>query len=335
MSAIPPALPVPRPRTAPGPLRGAVGAVGTAAMVVSVAVLVVLAVAPSLLTSTDPLSGSADILDPPGGQHLFGTDQLGRDIYARVVHGARPVLVAAAGGVAMAAVAGIALGLAAGIGPRWLDGAIMRVVDVLLALPTLLIALIMIAVLGSGVSSIAIALGIAYTPSFARIVEASIRRLRSVEFVHAARLFGSSAPRTAVRHLLPNLSTEVVVMASSALGWSVLTATTLSFLNFGVQLPNPDWGADLAAGATSLSTSWWLSIFPGLAITATILVANFVGDRLVVVLDPRRTTRRTALRRVLRLVPRTATTPGRVAAAGPALTDDAGTPAPAIKETTA
>jgi peptide/nickel transport system permease protein len=329
VSAIPTAPLVPRVRVRSASRRSrGLEAVGTAAMVASVVVLVVLAAWPSLLTGTDPLTGSADILDAPGGDHPFGTDQLGRDIYARVIHGARPVLVAAAGGVTMAAVAGIALGLAAGIGPRWLNSLIMRVVDVLLALPTLLVALIMIAVLGSGVSSIAIALGIAYTPSFARIVEASIRRLRSIEFVHAARLFGSSASRTAATHLLPNLSTEVVVMASSALGWSVLTATTLSFLNFGVQLPNPDWGADLAAGATSLSTSWWLSIFPGLAITATILVANFVGDRLVVVLDPRRTTRRTVLRPLLRTVT------SRRPSTGSDGTNGARTPVPAIEETT-
>jgi peptide/nickel transport system permease protein len=319
---------VPKTRAGSGSVRRALGVVGTASMVVSVAVLVVLAVWPELLTRTDPLTGSADILDPPSWEHLFGTDQLGRDIYARVIQGAHPVLVAAVGGVAMAATAGIALGLAAGVGPRWFNGVIMRVVDVLLALPTLLIALIMIAVLGSGVSSIAFALGIAYTPSFARIVEASIRRLRTIEFVHAARLFGSSAPRTAIQHLLPNLSTEVVVMASSALGWSVLTATTLSFLNFGVQLPNPDWGADLAAGATSLSTSWWLSIFPGLAITFTILIANFVGDRLVVVLDPRRTRRRKMFRPIFR------TTSGSASADVPAATNHTSTSVPAIKETT-
>jgi peptide/nickel transport system permease protein len=119
---------------------------------------------------------------------------------------------------------------------------------------------------------------VAYTPGFARVVESSVRRLRSVEYMQAARLFGSSGPRTAIRHLLPNLVTEVVVMASSAIGWAVLTATTLSFLGLGVQLPQPDWGSDLAAGATSLSTAWWLSTFPGLAITVTILVANYAGD---------------------------------------------------------
>jgi peptide/nickel transport system permease protein len=113
-----------------------------------------------------------------------------------------------------------------------------------------------------------------------------VRKLRSIEYIQAARIFGSSGLRTAVRHLLPNLVTEVVVMISSAIGWAVLTATTLSFLGLGVQLPNPDWGSDLAAGATSLSTAWWLSTFPGLAITITILVANFTGDWVMTLLDP-------------------------------------------------
>jgi peptide/nickel transport system permease protein len=114
-----------------------------------------------------------------------------------------------------------------------------------------------------------------------------VRKLRSVEYVQAARVFGATSAHTSVRHLLPNLMTEVVVLGTSAIGWAVLTATTLSFLGLGVQLPQPDWGSDLAAGATYLSTSWWLPTFPGLAITVTILVANFAGDALLTALDPR------------------------------------------------
>ena len=163
----------------------------------------------------------------------------------------------------------------------------MRMVDVLLALPVLLIALILIATAGSGIRSIVIALGVAFTPGFARVVEASVRKLRNAEYVQAAQVFGSTTLRTSVRHLLPNLMTEVVVLASSAVGWAVLTASTLSFLGLGVQLPQPDWGSDLAAGATSLATAWWLATFPGAAITVTILLANFTGDQLMTLLDPR------------------------------------------------
>lgn len=278
------------------PLRRITERVGLIVLILGILVIAILLIRPSLLTTVDPLSGSVNILEAPSTNHLFGTDRLGRDVFARTVYGAQPVLIASLAGVIMAAIAGIALGLIAGLAPRWISGVVMRVVDVLLALPTLLIALIMIATLGPGPRSIAVALGIAYTPSFARVVESSIRRLRAIEFVHAARLFGASGTRIAVRHLLPNLVTEVVVLASSALGWAILAATTLSFLNLGVQLPNADWGADLASGATSLSTSWWISIFPGLAITATILLANFTGDRLIVVLDPRNSSSRSKIR---------------------------------------
>lgn len=258
----------------------------SAVMVILLLAFVVVLVRPELLAHASPLANSDDSMAPPSGSHLFGTDQLGRDGYSRVIFGAQPVLAASLGGVLLATLAGVAIGLIAGMAPRVIGIVLMRIVDVLLALPVLLIALILIATIGAGVKSIILALGVAYTPGFARVVEASVRRLRSTDYIQAAKMFGSSQLRTAVRHLLPNLVTEVVVMVSSAVGWAVLTATTLSFLGLGVQLPNPDWGSDLAAGATSLSTAWWLSTFPGLAITVTILVANFAGDWVMTLVDP-------------------------------------------------
>jgi peptide/nickel transport system permease protein len=258
----------------------------SAVMVILLLAFLVLLVRPELLAHASPLDNSDDSMAPPGWSHLFGTDQLGRDVYSRVIFGAQPVLAASLGGVLLATLAGVAIGLIAGMAPRAVSIALMRIVDVLLALPVLLIALILIATIGAGVKSIILALGVAYTPGFARVVEASVRGLRSTDYIQAAKMFGSSQLRTAVGHLLPNLVTEVVVMVSSAVGWAVLTATTLSFLGLGVQLPNPDWGSDLAAGATSLSTAWWLSTFPGLAITVTILVANFAGDWVMTLLDP-------------------------------------------------
>jgi peptide/nickel transport system permease protein len=258
-----------------------------AVLAVSTVVVIVLLAAPGLIARTGPTVTTGDILAPPSGAHWFGTDQLGRDMFSRTVYGARPVLIASLLGVILATVAGVALGLAAGTAPRWLNAVLMRVIDVLLAIPVLMIALILIVTAGSGVPSIVIALGVAFTPGFARVVEASVRKLRSVEYVQAARVFGATPAHTSVRHLLPNLMTEVIVLGTSAVGWAVLTATTLSFLGLGVQLPQPDWGSDLAAGATYLSTSWWLPTFPGLAITVTILAANFAGDALLAALDPR------------------------------------------------
>ena len=253
-------------------------------------------VAPGLFTHVDPLASGSDYQAAPGAGHVFGTDQLGRDVYSRVIHGARPVLLASFGGVLLASALGVGVGIVGGTAPRAVRGLVMRVVDVLLALPVLLVALILIATAGAGTGSIVIALGVAFTPGFARVVEASVRRLRSIEYMQASRVFGSSGLRTALRHLLPNLATEVLVMMSSAVGWAVLTATTLSFLGLGVQLPQADWGSDLAAGATSLSTSWWLSTFPGLAITVTILISNFAGDWILGLTDPQGAQRRTRFR---------------------------------------
>jgi len=260
---------------------------GQAALVVATLATIVLLLFPGLIAHVSPIATSDEILKPPSSAHWFGTDQLGRDVFSRTIYGARPVLVASLLGVVLATLAGVALGVVAGVSPRWLNSVIMRIIDVLLALPVLLIALILISVAGAGIPSIVIAIGVAFTPGFARIVEASVRTLRSVEYVQAARVMGSTGARTSFRHLIPNLMTEVVVLGTSAIGWAVLTATTLSFLGLGVQLPQPDWGSDLAAGANQLSTSWWLSTFPGLAITITILAANFVGDYLMTALDPR------------------------------------------------
>jgi ABC-type dipeptide/oligopeptide/nickel transport system permease subunit len=259
-------------------------------MAVTAVIVLVVVAAPGLIAHVNPTATGDDILAGPSGAHWFGTDQLGRDMFSRTIYGAGPVLIASLLGVVLATAVGVAFGLAAGMAPRWLNSVLMRIVDVLLAIPVLMIALILIATAGSGVRSIVIAIGVAFTPGFARVVEASVRKLRSVEYVQAARVFGSTTARTSLRHLLPNLMTEVIVLGTSAIGWAVLTATTLSFLGLGVQLPQPDWGSDLAAGATYLSTSWWLATFPGLAITVTILVANFIGDSLMTVLDPREAT---------------------------------------------
>jgi peptide/nickel transport system permease protein len=266
---------------------------GQAALVIATVIVIILLVAPGLIAHAQPTATTNDILGPPSGAHWFGTDQLGRDMFSRTIYGARPVLIASMLGVVLATCLGVTLGVTAGISPRWLNAVLMRVIDVLLALPVLLIALILIATIGSGVFSIVLAVGVAFTPGFARIVESSVRTLRSTDYVSAARVFGSTSARTSVRHLIPNLMTEVIVLGTSAIGWAVLTATTLSFLGLGVSLPQPDWGSDLAAGAGYLATSWWLATFPGLAITATILAANFIGDYLMAVLDPRDRVRRT------------------------------------------
>jgi peptide/nickel transport system permease protein len=267
--------------------RGLVRNLGWLATAVAVVIAIVVITAPGLIAHVDPVATSDATLKGPSGAHWFGTDQLGRDLFSRVIHGARPVLLSSLTGVALAIVAGVALGVAGGVAPKLLSAVIMRVIDVLLALPVLLLALIIMAAVGTGQLAIVIAIAVAFTPGFARVVNTSVRKLRSADYVQASRVFGATGLRTSVRHLLPNLATEVVILATSGIGWAVLTSTTLSFLGMGVHLPAPDWGSDLAAGATYLSTAWWLTTFPGAAITVTILTANFIGDQMASVLDPR------------------------------------------------
>lgn len=292
-------------RAARGGARRVARLVGTALAVVVVVVALLLVLHPGTLSPTGPTESGDQFLAGPSSAHWFGTDQLGRDLWSRVVWGARPVLIASFLGVLAATVAGMTLGIIGGAAPRLLSAVVLRIVDVLLALPVLMIALLIIAIVGSGVWSIVIAVGIAFTPGYARVVATSVRRLRNAEYVQAAQMFGETGGRVAARHLLPNLATEIVVLITSGIGWAVLTSTTLSFLGLGVRLPAPDWGTDLSAGATYISTAWWLSTFPGAAITVTIVAANFLGDAIAEALDPRGERQlRGALRDLGRLRPR-------------------------------
>lgn len=267
------------------------GLVSGAVLAMLVLFLVVVAVFPQALAPGDPTASVAGAFQAPSGAQWFGTDDLGRDVLTRTVWGAHPILLASVVGILIATVAGVSLGLLGGLARGFVSGLVMRVLDVMLALPALLIALMVVAIVGTGVTSIVIAVGVAYVPAFARVVYGSVQRLRSADFVAAARLFGASRLRTVLRHLLPNLATEIAVVASSALGWAALTAATLSFLGFGVALPAPDWGVDLSSGGQYLDTAWWISTFPGLAITATILLSNYLGDYVGSILDPRREVR--------------------------------------------
>lgn len=256
-------------------------------MTLLIVLLVLIVAAPQLLTSFSPVSPSGPGLVGPSAAHWFGTDQLGRDIYARTIWGAQPLVLASISGIIIAAVTGVAAGVIGGVAPSWLSGVIMRLLDIMLALPALLIALMVVAIVGTGPTSVTVAVGFAYVPAFARVVYGSVRRLRVADYVVSARAFGASHVHNVFRHLLPNLATEIAVLVSSSIGWAVLTAATLSFLGFGVSLPKPDWGVDLAAGDQYLQTAWWISTFPGLAITAMILLSNYLGDLVSDALDPR------------------------------------------------
>lgn len=239
------------------------------------ALVAIAAVAPALLAPGDPLAGvPADKLLPPGPGHPFGTDQTGRDLLTRVVHGAALTLQASFVAVGVGIVVGSLLGLVAGFVGGLTDAAVMRVADVLLSIPSLLLSLALITVLGTGTTNVAIAVGVASIASVSRIMRSEVLRVRTSTYVEAARASGNSPLRVLVRHVLPNSLGPVVVLAVLELGTAVLAVSALSFLGYGAPPPAPEWGTLVAGGRDHLAVAWWLTTIPGLAIVATVLSAN-------------------------------------------------------------
>ena len=230
----------------------------------------------------------ADALQAPSLEHLFGTDQYGRDELSRVMYGSRTALLSILVADGLALAIGTTLGLVAGFYGRWVDSAAMRFVDVLLAFPYLLLALIIVASLGPSLFHSMIAIGIVATPVYARIIRGQVLAVRTTEFVLAARAIGGSAGRIMLRHVLPNSFTPILVMATLQAGTVVVETAGLSFLGMGAQPPSPDWGSVLAEGQGYFLTSWWIATFPGLAIFMVVLGFNLLGDALRDHFDPRR-----------------------------------------------
>lgn len=235
------------------------------------------AVAPAWFTGYDPIHGEiAHRLRAPSAGHWFGTDHLGRDLYARIVYGTRLSLAAALAAMAIALAAGVLLGAAAGFFGGWVDQVVLRVTDVLLAVPGLLLALAVVTVLGFGLVNVAVAVGIAGVAGFTRVMRTEVRRVRRVAFVEAARAGGVRAGANLLLHVLPNSIGPVLAMAALDIGGALLTVSALSFLGFGAAPPTPEWGALVAGGRDYLGAAWWLSAFPGLAIGLLILAATRV-----------------------------------------------------------
>lgn len=227
-------------------------------------------------------------LQAPSLEHLFGTDQYGRDELSRVMYGSRTALLSILVADGIALFIGTTLGLVAGFYGGWVDTAAMRLVDVLLAFPYLLLALIIVASLGPSLFHSMIAIGIVATPVYARIIRGQVLAVRTTEFVLAARAIGGSAGRIMLRHVLPNSFTPILVMATLQAGTVVVETAGLSFLGMGAQPPSPDWGSVLAEGQGYFLTSWWIATFPGLAIFMVVLGFNLLGDALRDHFDPRR-----------------------------------------------
>lgn len=226
-------------------------------------------------------------LAAPSWVHWLGTDQYGRDVASRVVFGARYALLTVAIGDGLALVLGSTMGLAAGYLGGVTDAVIMRVVDVLLAFPYLLLALIIVAALGPSLLHSLIAIGIVYTPQYARLIRGQVLGVRQTDFVKAARALGASSARVIVRHVAPNSLSPVIVMATLQAGSVVIETSGLSFLGLGAQPPSPDWGALLADGQDYFLSAWWIATFPGLAIFVVVLGFNLLGDALRRGFDPR------------------------------------------------
>ena len=223
----------------------------------------------------------------PSLDHPFGTDELGRDVFSRVLVAARVSLQVGAIAVGISLVAGTLLGLIAGFYGGIVDDIIMRVMDMLFAFPAILLAIAILAVLGPGLTNAMIAIGIVYTPIFARICRASVLSVREEVFVRAARSIGASDFRLIRLHILPNVLAPIIVQTSLSLAFAILSEAALSFLGLGVQPPAPSWGRMLFDGRGFIEQAWWMGVFPGLAIFVTVLAFNIVGDAMRDALDPK------------------------------------------------
>lgn len=245
------------------------------------AVFITAVIAPQLFTHYNPDSlYSARPLAPPSGQHWFGTDELGRDYFARVVYGARASLTMAVLVVAIGSILGIAVGVVAGSLGGWVDETLMRVVDLFLSLPGFILALALSAALGRGETSVVIALSIVWWPSYARLIRGMILGMKHRLHVESARALGASPFRIAYKHILPFMWGQVNARITQDMGYALVSVAGLSFLGLGAQPPTPEWGSLLESGLQYVVNGWWLTVFPGLAITLwTVGIAMF-GDGL-------------------------------------------------------
>lgn len=254
---------------------------GLVLSVLIIAMVIGWAVLPALFASADPLlSVPAARLRPPGPEHWFGTDSYGRDLYARVVYGARASMLATGVAVLIGLLAGSAIGLISGAigGPA--DDVLMRLVDVLLSIPALLLAMAVVTALGFGTLNVALAVGIAAVAAFARLMRAQVLRVKTLTYIEAATATGGRWWVVLWRHILPNSAGPVLVLAALEFGAAVLAVSALSFLGYGAPPPAPEWGSLVSEGRNYLATSWWLTTMPGLVVAVVVLAANRISRSL-------------------------------------------------------
>jgi peptide/nickel transport system permease protein len=251
-------------------------------------VLVLCAIGADVVSPYKPLEQAMQVrLRPPSAQHWLGTDDFGRDILTRIIFGARVSLQVGFVAVGIAGSIGILLGLASGYFGGWTDSVVMRCMDVLLAFPAILLAVVIMALLGPSTTNVMIAIGIAYIPVFARIVRGTVLTVKPNEYVQAARAAGASELRMLRSHIVPGTIGPIIVQVSLALAYAILAEAALSFLGLGTQPPTPTWGSMLSSGREFIREAPWFTLFPGFAIFVTVLSLNLLGDGLSDALDPR------------------------------------------------
>jgi peptide/nickel transport system permease protein len=251
-------------------------------------IMVLLAVFAPIITSYDPTQITPALrLRPPDADHWFGTDDFGRDVFTRIAYGARLSLQVGVISVALAASIGVTLGIIAGYYGGWIDSLIMRLIDVMLAFPGILLALAIVAVLGRSLTNVMIAVGISAVPVYARMARGTTLSVKNIDFIIAARAIGAPTGRIMLRHVLPNITAPLLVVATNGIAAAIISGAALSFLGLGAQPPTPEWGVMLAEGRVYLRNAWWVTTFPGLAIMITVMAINLMGDGLRDILDPR------------------------------------------------
>lgn len=250
--------------------------------------VVLVAVCAPLISPYDPTQQSwSAVRKPPSWAHPFGTDEVGRDLLARVIYGARASLFAGITSVAIALGLGVPVGLVAGYAGGWVDGLIGRVTDAMLACPFLILAIALAAFLGPSLTNAMIAIGVTATPIFVRLTRGQVLSVKAEDYVEAARASGNPRWRVAVRHILPNVAPQLLVQATLTVATAIIAEASLSFLGLGQQPPAPSWGSMLNAAQRFLGTAPWMAVWPGLAIFVTVFSANLLGDGLRDALDPR------------------------------------------------
>jgi peptide/nickel transport system permease protein len=240
-----------------------------------------------LISPYDPQSQQYDILQPPSMTHLLGTDDLGRDLFTRILYGARISLFVGIVTVIISLIVGVLMGILSGYYGGWIDTILMRYIDLQWAFPNFIIAVYLVAVFGTGLSNVIVAVSLAFLDDFARVTRGMVLTLREEEYVLAAKSLGASDLQIMLRHVLPNALAPIIVLATISVSYAILAEATLSFLGLGVKPTTPTWGLIVSDSRSFFSRAWWLGVFPGMAIMLTVLSINFLGDALRDILDVR------------------------------------------------